>query len=184
MILIDKYVDFITKHGLTTHEFLVLSFVFYGRKDLIEKYKEAFQLQAILTDEQKAKLTSNGFLTYSDGTYKITSKFTDIFVDKDVATEEVFKIYPVSMEHQGVTIPLKAMDRSVFAVLYQNAIMGSYEEHCEVLQDIQYGKEHKMLNIGIEKFVKSKYWLSLRELRLDKKERLNTNTSIDNEFNH
>ena len=37
----------------------------------------------------------------------------------------------------GVQIPLSTMDRNVFANLYEIAIMGSLEEHEEIILDIK-----------------------------------------------
>ena len=74
------------------------------------------------------------------------------------------------------------MDRNVFANLYEIAIMGSLEEHEEVLLDIKYAKEKELLNIGIEKFLKSKYWLVIRKKRMDTREIKTTKTKADNEF--
>ena len=45
----------------------------------------------------------------------------------------------------GVQIPLSSMDRNVFANLYEIAIMGSLEEHEEVLLDIKYAKDKATL---------------------------------------
>ena len=74
------------------------------------------------------------------------------------------------------------MDRNVFANLYEVAIMGSLDEHKEILLDIEYGKSKGLLNIGIEKFLKSKYWAGIRKQRLDNQVVTTTKTRIDNEF--
>ena len=116
------------------------------------------------------------------GNHIITDKFKSIFVDKHIATEEIYEIYPSFVYSNGVQIPLSTMDRNVFANLYEIAIMGSLEEHKEVLLDIKYGKEKDLLNIGIEKFLKSKYWLAIRKKRMDTREIKTTKTKADNEF--
>ena len=50
------------------------------------------------------------------------------------------------------------------------------------LSKIKYGKEKELLNIGIEKFLKSKYWLAIRKKRMDTREIKTTKTKADNEF--
>ena len=184
MILLEKYVKFLVKNNITERQFLILLFIYYKRQDLIGLYKQQFtNNKNIVTEEDKEDLRQKGFL-YKDefNNYFLTNDFIQLFVDKDIATDEIFEIYPVSMQHQGVTIPLKAMDRSVFAVLYITAIMGSVEEHKEVIEDIHYAKTHNLLNIGIEKFIKSKYWLGIRKQRLENKKQIQTKTAIDKEF--
>ena len=183
MILLDKYVKFITTHKLTERQMLILLLVYYKREDLIGLYKKTYDVKILITKENKEVLYQRGFLITDDsGNNVLTKKFKDYFIDKDIATDEIFDIYPVSMMHNGITIPLKGMDRSIFANLYIMAIMGSIDEHQEVIKDIEYGKVHNMLNIGIEKFLKSKYWLGIRKARLENKTIIDTKTLTDNEF--
>lgn len=184
MILLDKYVKFLVKNDITEKQFLVMYLAYSKRKDLVAIYKDRFNVQGkLLSPKDEEVLVNKGFLQYlPNGATSLTKKFINLFVDKDLATEEIFEIYPVSTNKDGIAIPLKAMDRSVFANLYITAIMGSIEEHEEVKQDIEYAIKQGLLNIGIEKFVKSKYWLGIRKQRLENKEVLQTKTAIDKEF--
>ena len=128
-------------------------------------------------------LREKGFLRFNErNEYVISTKFLDLFTDKFTATDEIFDTYPSFVKSNGVEIPLTAMDRNVFANMYMSAIQGNVEEHREVLKDIEYAKEHKLLTFGIEKFVTSRIWIKIREKRLATVTRLNTNTAYDNEF--
>lgn len=184
MILLDKYVKFLVNNNITERQLLILMFIYYNKQDLISLYKDKFTGgKSLLTEEDKEVFIKEGFATKdSQGNLILSKEFLSIFVDKDEATDQIFDLYPTSMNHQGVVIPLKAMDRNVFANLYQSAIMGSLAEHYEVILDIKYGIENNLLNIGIEKFIKSKFWLGLRKARLENKKIVSTITAIDNNF--
>jgi hypothetical protein len=56
------------------------------------------------------------------------------------------------------------------------------EEHREILKDIAFAKEQKLLNFGIEKFITSRVWLKIRERRLANIVKTTTKTRQDNEF--
>ncbi len=184
MILIDKYVNFLIDNQITERQFLALYLIYSKRMDLIELYKKRVTNgMKIIPPEELPSLIEKGFVKLNvDGNAVLTDKFKNIFVDKHIATEEIYEVYPTFVYSNGVQIPLSAMDRNVFANLYEIAIMGSREEHNEILLDIEYGKEKELLNIGIEKFLKSKHWLSIRKKRLDTGEIITTKTRADNEF--
>lgn len=128
-------------------------------------------------------LREKGFLKYnSRNEYVIADKFLNLFIDKHSATDEIFAEYPAFTNTMGVDIPLTTMDRNVFANMYISAIQGNLEEHREVLKDIVYAKEQKLLSFGIEKFVTSRVWLKIRERRLANIIKTTTKTAYDNEF--
>ena len=184
MILIDRYVNFLIDNQITERQFLGMYLAYTKRRDLSELYKKKITGgMKIIPKNEIPELIKKGFLKIDEGGNAVlTDKFKNIFVDKHIATEEIYEIYPTFIYSNGVQIPLSAMDRNVFANLYEIAIMGSRAEHAEVLLDIQYGKEKELLNIGIEKFLKAKHWLSIRKKRLDTKEIITTKTRADNEF--
>lgn len=168
MIVIDKYVKFLVKHSITERQLLVLILAYHNRLDLIELYKKSFGIKNLLEPKDKEVLKRKGFVKEDSlGRIVLTKEFKAEFADKDVITDEIFTNFPLLMvEENGVELPTANIDRSIFANLYILAISHSSQEHEEVLLDIEYGKEHGLLNIGIEKFLKSKYWLSIRKKRL------------------
>lgn len=167
MILLDKYVKFLAKHKISERQLLALMLAYSNRGDLSIIYKDAFETKDILTIKDKEVLKEKGLVRIDNlGRYVVTDNFKKLFVNKDVATEEIFRIYPSYVTENDRIISACVMDRSVFANLYNVAILSFLEEHEEVVKDIEYGKAHKLLNIGIEKFLKSKYWLDIRKIRL------------------
>ena len=184
MILIDRYVNFLIDNQITERQFLGMYLAYTKRRDLSELYKKKITGgMKIIPKNEIPELIKKGFLKIDEGGNAVlTDKFKNIFVDKHIATEQIYEIYPSFIYSNGVQIPLSTMDRNVFANLYEIAIMGSLEEHEEIILDIKYGKEKELLNIGIEKFLKSKYWLAIRKKRMDTREIKTTKTKADNEF--
>ncbi len=179
----DKYINMIIATGLTERQFLGLYLIFIKRKDLAQKYsKEVLGGMKIIPDEEKQGLERRGWLSKNHTSYELSKKFMELFIDKHIATEQIFDIYPTFLYNQGLQIPLTAMDRNIFANLYIDYIYGSYEEHLEVIKDIEYGKAEGLLNMGIEKFLKAKIWLAIRKQRLEGTRKQTTLGKYDNEF--
>jgi hypothetical protein len=185
MLLHDSYLRFIIKHNLSQGQYLLLHLVYHSRGDLINDYKKTFPTDdgSMIGEYWVKDLITRGFLVENaKGNLEIGIKFKIAFIDKYVACDEIYAIYPTHFKKDGVHIPLGAMDRNVFANLYDIAIMSSIAEHLEVIEDIIYAMKHELLNIGIEKFVKSKYWLAIRPKRKENSIKERTVTSQDHEY--
>lgn len=168
MIAEDWYVRFLIKHNLTQSQFLFLYLLYKKRKDLIVMYKDAFPADdtSMIGEYLVNDLKRREFFEIDEqGNFKLGEKFLSLFINKYLAAEEIFNIYPKFIHKNGMDIPLTIMDKKSFAGIYYDAIYSSYEEHKEVLLDIEYAKENHLLIIDIEKFVKSHYWKTIRELR-------------------
>lgn len=169
MIQEEHYVNFLIEHDITQSQFLLLFLVYKDRKDLVIKYKKRFPStdNSMIGEYLTTDLKNKGFLIENENKeLSLSNKFKNIFIDKHIAANEIFNIYPSFYNKGEVDIPLITMDRNIFANIYEEAIMGSLEEHKQVKLDILYGMKNSMLNISIEKFVKSKYWLILRKKRI------------------
>ncbi len=186
MIAEDAYVNFLIKYDLTQSQVLLLHLLYKKRVDLIRRYKEVFPNDdgTMIGEVFVNDLIKKGFLVKNPETesIKLGTKFYEAFIDKDEACEHVFSIYPTHINKDGVELPLSAMDRNVFANLYDIYIKSSVDEHLEVIKDIEYAKQNNLLNIGIEKFLKSKYWLVLRPKRLEGVLKETTFLRADNEY--
>ncbi len=185
MILEDAYVKFLIEHKLTQNQYLLLHLVHKQRPDLIKEYKQAFPSDdtTMIGQYFVDDLFRKGFLDRKgDGTIVVSTKFLEIFTNKHTASDEIFEIYPTHWSKDGVSIPLSAMDRNVFANLYDKAISSSVLEHLEVVKDIKYAIQENLLGIGIDKFVKSKYWLIIRPKRLDNLIKENVQTVRDHDY--
>lgn len=170
MILENSYVPFLIEHGLTQNQYLLLHLLHKGRNDLIKDYKEKFPSDdgTMIGKYWIQDLVNKGFLAEDKvNFYKLTEKFYSIFINKHTATDQIYDIYPTTCIIDGASIPLTAFDRNIFANLYDNYTNSSIKEHLEIIKDIEFAKDHDLIKIGIEKFLKSKYWLAIREKRLN-----------------
>lgn len=170
---VERYVDFITKNKLTQAEFLFLYLLKRKRVDAIAKYKRAFPSDdgSMIGNRSMTDLIKRGFLIHlgegekvSD--YEVSGAFNDLFVqDKFEAADEVWKLYPPFVNIGGNDMTLTSCDRYEFAILYAEAIDYNVEEHKLVVEDIKYARDHGLLRISIEKFVRSKGWEAIRSKR-------------------
>lgn len=183
MFNVDKYINTLITLNISERQFLGLYLIYIKRLDLAEKYsKEGLNGMKILPPIEMKELENKGLLVKMANGYILSKKFKELFVDKHIATEDIFRIYPTFLYHQGVQIPLTGMDRNIFANLYIDLIQGSIEEHEEILEDIKYAVEKGMLNIGIEKFLKSQHWKALREHRKKGIEKSNQPNIFNDDF--
>ena len=167
MILLESYINYIIIHKLTQEQFLLLHILYQERKDLLDKYKKAFPNEegTMISKYQINDLIRREFIIKTKTGFKLGKKFLEIFVDSDLATEEIYELYPPFIERNGVSIPLTTMDRRLFGKIYINKIKGSYDEHEEIKKDIQYAINYGLISTGIEKFLTSEQWKTFRKLR-------------------
>lgn len=185
MILEDSYIKFIIDNKLTQGQFLLLYLLYKNRPDLIKQYKERFPSEdgTMIGQYFIDDLFTRGFLEkLASGTIRVTKVFLEAFINKHTASDQIFDIYPTHFNMSGTTIPLTAMDRNLFADLYDIAIQSSIHEHLEIVEDIHYAIKHELLKIGIDKFIKSKYWTVIRPMRLENQIKERVQTIRDHDF--
>jgi len=173
MIAVDEYVNFIVDNNLTQEQVLLLHLLYYDRADLIIKYKKKYPTEegAMISSYLLNDLVYKGFIIKSKNSLSIGDEFLKIFVDGTKATEQIFNVYPSFVTSDtGVQIPMKSMDRNLFEQIYIPKILGSTKEHDEIIKDIKYGIENDLLRMGINKFLTSEHWKSIRQVRLADKE--------------
>lgn len=96
--------------------------------------------------------------------------------------QELFNAYPPFMAIQGKFVPLKDISKRFaslddFYFFYSTQIGHQEEKHREVMEILEWAKEHEMINFGILSFVISNQWNMLKELR-DNPESTTTVSSI------
>lgn len=186
MLLEEKYVKFIIKNNLTQPQFLLLHLMYKKRLDLIKEYRVRFpsdngsMVGKRLTDD----LINRGFIVKNEKGYVLGDDFLDIYIDDYNAGNEIYEIYPKFLQDsRGINIPLTTMDKNLFRKIYIDKILYNRQEHLEVIKDIEYGKLKGLLNLGLDKFVNSEFWLSIREQRLqDEEEDVIENASNYDDF--
>lgn len=174
MVDVERYVPFLKKHKLTQNQFLFLLLVHQKKWKLIEEYKAMFPTDdgSMIGKAMREDLYNRGFFEKDDpksekaDNYKISKKFSRIFADKFEVGNELWDLYPRALLSEGKDYPLKLMDKNEFRNIYYERINGSYDEHLEVIKDLEYAIEHRMLKGKIENFVKSEAWADIRKERL------------------
>lgn len=173
MINLNSYVNFLIQNDITQEQLLFLKLVYHERIDLIRKYKNKFPNGegGMISKYLIKDLINKEFLIPTKTGFKIGEKFKNIYVDGDLATEEVFNIYPsFILSDKGVEIPLTAMDRNIFKNIYMSKIMGDLLEHEQIIKDINYGVSKHLIKVGINKFLTSEQWKPIRKRRIEEKE--------------
>ena len=96
MILIDRYVKFLIDNQLSERQFLGLYLSYTKRNDLIELFKKKVTNgMKIIPPNELSDLITKGFVRKDMyGNHIITDKFKAIFIDKHIATEQIYEIYP------------------------------------------------------------------------------------------
>lgn len=168
MILIEPYLDFLIEHDLTQDQFLLLQLLYEARPDLIKRYKKKFPNEdgTMISSYLLKDLIKKEFLIIKDKRYRLGTKFLDIYVTPERATNEIYSIYPAFIvKDNGVQIPLTSMDRNIFKKIYISKIQCSLQEHREVIKDIKYGVQSNKIKIGLNKFLTSEQWKVFRKER-------------------
>ena len=80
--------------------------------------------------------------------------------------DEFLELYPHSITVRGIEYPMKIMDREQFYIKYWEAINCSVTEHEIVIVDLKWGISKGLIPCKLEKFIGSRYWESLRPMRL------------------
>lgn len=185
----EKLAEWCAKHQLTLEQFMVLHLLVAKKPRTIEIYAKAlpFKDGKFMTTRDKDDLIERGLLVPTDKGYTIGKKFLEMYIDEFHAGNELWAIYPgFSNTGGGKMYPLASMAKTVFRMCYWEAINGSWEEHQEVMLDVQFAKEQGLINFGIKKFLESEYWTKFRELRLGDDVNLanvpNATTNSDNDY--
>jgi len=96
---------------------------------------------------------------------EINPKYLKRFITLTQKAKEVIKIYPRLLEINGKNYNLVNVGYVDLAEVYKENLEFTDFEHEEVLELIKWGKENKQINVGLEKFTKTQYWVILKELK-------------------
>lgn len=163
---IDKYVEFLCKHGINEHQFLILWLVHNKDTESIKKYKIA---KGDFSSIDIEYLIDNGFLINLGTGYNIfdiivTDKFSKVIViDEDDAYEELCKVYPPWIDVRGIKYPTIKGDPMVVAKDYKKAHKGNRIAHQRILDiTTKYYKTHKVTG-NIHDYIQNRRWNLLEE---------------------
>jgi hypothetical protein len=174
MIEIDKYVDFITEHKLSEHQFLILWLINAKDGKNIAKYRKTFD--TFNTDEIKELITrgwiddfglvEDNIRTYNIYDFIVTNKFTEtVYIDSFDAGDELIDTYPNWVMIKNIRVSAKSCDHDELISLYGKILKNNRNKHNDIIRLVQSMKElhNGYAPMGIEKFVKSRHWTILEE---------------------
>lgn len=171
-IEIERYIGFITKHKITQSQFLFLYLLQRKRYDLCKTYRDAFPSEdgTLIGKHLRDELLERGFIDKLDEnevmtSYRVADKFRTLFIDKFEAAKEIKDMYPSFATMDGKNYPLKLVDTYEIQNLYGERIGYEVAEHDEVKKDLAYGIDNNLIKFGLDKFIRSEFWHSLREMR-------------------
>jgi hypothetical protein len=169
---IDKYVDFLCRHQINEHQFLILWLIFNKDTESIKKYKQAKGEFSTIDIEY---LIDRGWITdfnvasaYNIFNMLVTDKFTKaVVIDEDDAYEELCKVYPPWMTIKGVKVPMISGDPSKLSKEYHKAHKGNRLAHQRILSITERYFKNKPPMTKIENYILNRHW-NLLESELDK----------------
>lgn len=99
---------------------------------------------------------------------RLTDKFIDAIFTTDTEFEQFWDEYPSYADnfehHTGPSIPLKATDKERLEDKFIR-IVRTKKEFNELMELLQWAKEHNQVNMNIEKYLTSEQWKETRKLR-------------------
>jgi hypothetical protein len=179
---VTEYVNFLVKHKLSTNQFLLLYLLFTekmvkdGNGKL--KYTQGGSIYKWVaegkgwTSAEVDDLYQKGYvIPVQKGSYQpdqliLMPKFSELmFIDMDMAFEEILEVYPDTIMVQGDSFLTKTGDLEKVAQEYRKIIKGSLKLHEEVKQLIIFAKERKLIKSKLENFLKKPMIDSLRRMK-------------------
>jgi len=101
--------------------------------------------------------------------YEINHKYMKLFSLKVTGkASQLVDAYPFDIDNGTLQFKSKDAGPEEIAEMYLKAIHNNDEEHERVMDDLEWAKKNNALSTGIKKFVATKYWLHIRELRKKK----------------
>ena len=178
MFDLQRYMKYLIEHELTERQFLFCYCTQKAYKDqsiyrVMGDFTKALGVmqdgrKRFMLDTERTDLITKGYITCEgDGTkashYHVTDKWLDEFVTEYEAGQQLIAAYPSFIQINGVNVPLKTTDRAVIRSTYTDRIHGDRRKHERVIEALEYGVKHGLVNMNLEKFVLSEFWEDLIE---------------------
>lgn len=184
-LTIENELAILEKYRLSAEEWLVVRLLFLASAE--ENHKEFLVRYLQLPERQDLRevlisLQNKGVVLKS---YKVPARgsvfdpadveFNKLFLNNYFKYsaelgEELYNNYPTCMIIGGVTHMLrtpgkKFNDLEDLKFGYGKAIKFSPETHAKVMDILQWGKEHNLINMGMAEFISARAWLNLEAIR-------------------
>lgn len=178
---INTILNLLITYDLTADELLVVYLTFLARDE--EGHPEYFakwfnnggakQLREIFESLKKKGLIKKDYspTEYNPNEIDFNKNFLKSWLkNSGEMGQELFEAYPPFLSSNGKLLPLRniakkfnTLDEFFFA--YSSAIKHNPEKHKEVMELLEWGKEHNQINYGITEFIVSQKWSELKYIR-------------------
>jgi len=177
MIVLKEYLEVLNALNINERQFTTLLSVHLsaeGDKTHIAAIKEFIFKQGVVKDDKRVlishdemvDLVTKSLITNVNAKLEVTDKFRSVLNTPASMFDEMWNTYPSFAIINSTNIPLKSGNRLQLQLQYLKTIKSSIVEHNRILDDIRYGKKHKLIVMNITNFINSKFWEALREQRL------------------
>jgi len=177
MIVLKEYLEVLNALNINERQFTTLLSVHLsaeGDKTHIAAIKEFIFKQGVVKDDKRVlishdemiDLVTKSLMTNVNAKLEVTDKFRSVLNTPASMFDEMWNTYPSFAIINSTNIPLKSGNRLQLQLQYLKTIKSSIVEHNRILDDIRYGKKHKLIVMNITNFINSKFWEALREQRL------------------
>jgi hypothetical protein len=180
---IKQIVDFISKHQLSSRQFLYLWSMFtdplyersvrergktkrvvtYGTHGEVERLFRTDPLSfGELTDleEKEFIINLNSGRDHTIDGCVLTLKFVEeFFIAKD-EFEELWETYPLTITINGSNIPARMGDYDSLREKYLDIIDKDKDSHLRIIEITREAKERGMISMGLESYIKGRHWLT------------------------
>ena len=144
-------------------------------KKLLLQFQSVFSKKLITADELADLISRDIIIDYNnDGEvyfdrYELSGKWRNkLRLAVYPMPAELWDKYPISITVQNKSCSAKNASEVDIAQPYLRAINKDPEEHQKVLKDLEWAVDNNESNLGLKKFVESKYWLHIRAIRDNK----------------
>jgi hypothetical protein len=161
---LDDYVEFLCEHKISSDAYMFMLLLALDEIKLLYEYVEK---NRGLQKKELNNLVERGYLIndnsvknqYFFDTFNVSPRFKSILVDKaNSIADEAWSAYPTHIWVEGTRYNARNIDKEEFTKKYMNKILNSRRNHKKVLEAIEYGKTHDLLNVGLKKFIATEMW--------------------------
>ena len=163
----SSFVPFLRTHKLTLNQFFIISCLYLEKYGELQDYaKNVAKIKAQEIDD----LIDRGFVIPSIGTraeqlaalelMEVNEKFAaSVFVNNYAAADEFWKAYPGFLEINGIRHNARNYPLEDFREYYAKIIANSKFKHEQMLTALKYAIDNKLLNMGLEKYFTTGYYM-------------------------
>jgi hypothetical protein len=182
---INDLVDFLSDHQITANQFMYCLLLYHDKKysripgssKISRPISQLFKYHNNVKNFTRGDLedlVDKGFVISKDNKFvpdllDISDKFVKLYLGPKYKLDQLLEVYPTwvtNFDHPGKhKINLKIMSDYESLVQRYNKLIKTDKMHNRVIELVEWANNENQINLGIEKFVASKYWEFLFELR-------------------